>query len=212
MENLSREDLNPYEETVGYLQLLALKLKEFPYFQELGRGDPSEQETAIKILNRFWSEKKRSAYRGTNNVISQRVSDTEIEEVIINVFKDLGKMTWESFFQNRLPLLRLPKEVVGAMHEGSMPYTKARLIAKVQDAEARKTLMGETTSQGLSVTQLRKRIKTFRSDDEIEQIANRLSSMAKKFRHSQVLRDKKKRREIMHLLDELENYATSSLL
>lgn len=204
LENLNREDLNPYEETIGYLQLLALKLNELPYFQEPEAGDPPSQEAVLKVLNRLWNEKKRAAYRGTNNVISPQIVGSDIERTILDVFQDIGKMTWESFFQNRLPLLRLPQDILTTLYDGAIPYTKARLLAKVDDENTRKSLLKETIDQGLPITRLRKIVKAHQSQEEDEQIIEQFSTLARKIRKNEILRNKQKRHKIEQLLREIE--------
>ena len=45
-ENLEREDLNPYEETVGWLDLLALELSVVPGFSAFQKPDEDDQVAA----------------------------------------------------------------------------------------------------------------------------------------------------------------------
>jgi ParB family transcriptional regulator, chromosome partitioning protein len=46
-------------------------------------------------------------------------------------------MTWESYVKNRLPLLNLPKELLQALEQGSIEYTKAKAIARIKDEKQR---------------------------------------------------------------------------
>jgi ParB family chromosome partitioning protein len=39
-------------------------------------------------------------------------------------------MTWESFVNNRLPLLNLPQDITEALRQGQIAYTKAKAIAQ----------------------------------------------------------------------------------
>ena len=80
VENLQREDLNPYEETVGVLALLSEDL-----------GKPVEE--VVGLLHRMQNEKRGKA---TQNVLGSPEA-RRVEEV----FKALGRMTWESFVQAR---------------------------------------------------------------------------------------------------------------
>ncbi len=137
MENLQREDLNPYEETIGILDLLSL---------ELGKA----REEVVSLLHRMRNEKGGKA---THNVMgsweAQRVQE---------VFRLLGRMTWESFVQNRLPLLNLPPEVQEALLEGVIPYTAALELKKVKDEEERRRLLEEVKA-GLSLRELKARVR-----------------------------------------------------
>jgi ParB family transcriptional regulator, chromosome partitioning protein len=53
------------------------------------------------------------------------VMPTEIT-VVEQVLASLGRMAWESYVKNRLPLLNLPKELLSALKQGSIEYTKVR--------------------------------------------------------------------------------------
>ncbi|BCP99123.1 chromosome partitioning protein ParB (plasmid) [Thermus thermophilus] len=137
VENLQREDLNPYEETVGVLALLSEDL-----------GKPVEE--VVGLLHRMQNEKRGKA---TQNVLGSPEA-RRVEEV----FKALGRMTWESFVQARLPLLSLPEDLKAALEEGAIPYTAALELKKVRDASLRKVLLEEARA-GLSLRELRARVR-----------------------------------------------------
>ena len=137
VENLQREDLNPYEETVGVLALLSEDL-----------GKPVEE--VVGLLHRMQNEKRGKA---TQNVLGSPEA-RRVEEV----FKALGRMTWESFVQARLPLLSLPEDLKAALEEGAIPYTAALELKKVTDEASRKVLLEEARA-GLSLRELRARVR-----------------------------------------------------
>jgi len=137
MENLQREDLNPYEETVAVLDLLAL---------ELGKG----REEAVRLLQQM-----RHAKRG--NIAHNVVGSPEAQKVE-EVFRLLGRMSWESFVQHRLPLLNLPEDLKAALEEGAIPYTAALELKKVKDEALRKALLEEVRA-GLSLRDLKTRVR-----------------------------------------------------
>jgi len=74
------------------------------------------------------------------------------------VFQALGRMTWESFVQHRLPLLGLPEDLRAALEEGTLPYTAALELKKVKDPEARARLL-EEAKRGLSLRELKARVR-----------------------------------------------------
>ena len=136
LENLQREDLNPYEETLGVLDLLS---------EELGKT----REEVVGLLRQMKNAKEG---RIRDNVVPKDAQ--RIEEI----FKALGRMTWESFVQHRLPLLGLPEDLRAALEEGALPYTAALELKKVKDPGVRARLLEEAKG-GLSLRELRARVR-----------------------------------------------------
>ena len=137
VENLQREDLNPYEETLGVLELLS---------EELGktRGE------VVALLHRMRDEARgKVPHNVVGNPEAKRVEE---------VFRALGRMSWESFVQHRLPLLGLPEDLRAALEEGALPYTAALELKKVKDLEARARLLEEAKG-GLSLRELKARVR-----------------------------------------------------
>ena len=56
------------------------------------------------------------------------VSDSEVE-IIRSTFEGFGLIKWDTFISHRLPLLNLPTEVLEALRQGQIEYTKATAIA-----------------------------------------------------------------------------------
>jgi len=137
VENLQREDLNPYEETLGVLELLS---------EELGKT----REEVVGLLERMRKEKR--------GVAARNVSGTPEAKRVEEVFHALGRMTWESFVRTRLPLLGLPEDLRAALEEGALPYTAALELKKVKDPEARARLLEEAKG-GLSLRELKARVR-----------------------------------------------------
>ena len=136
VENLQREDLNPYEETLGALELLS---------EELGKT----REEVVGLLRQMKNAKEG---RIRDNVVPKDAQRVE------EIFKALGRMTWESFVQHRLPLLGLPEDLRAALEEGTLPYTAALELKKVKDPEARARLLEEAKG-GLSLRELKVRVR-----------------------------------------------------
>jgi len=137
VENLQREDLNPYEETVGILALLSEDL-----------GKPVEE--VVALLHRMRDEARGKV---PHNVVGSPEA-RRVEEV----FRALGRVSWESFVQHRLPLLRLPEDLKEALEEGAIPYTAALELKKVREEALRRALLEEARA-GLSLRDLKARVR-----------------------------------------------------
>ena len=139
VENLQRCDLNPVEETEGILQLLAIKLN-------------CSVEEAKSLLYRMQNQAKGKT--STHNVIGKLEAET-----VQSVFDFLGRMSWDSFVINRLPLLKLQPEILQALRRGEIEYTKAKAIARVKDDALRGELLSEAITEHLSLSDIKKRIR-----------------------------------------------------
>jgi len=136
VENLQREDLNPYEETLGVLELLS---------EELGKT----KEEVVGLLRQMKNAKEGRIRGNVAPKDAQRVEE---------IFNALGRMNWESFIRHRLPLLGLPEDLRAALEEGTLPYTAALELKKVKDLEARARLLEEAKG-GLSLRELKARVR-----------------------------------------------------
>ena len=147
IENLQREDLNAVEETEAVLALLGLTL-------DLDRPG------VIALLHDIYQRE-----RG-------RVGDGEVDEQRIvaagTLFERLGRFTPVSFLVNRVPILAFPDDLLEAVRTGRLAFTKAQAIARVEDADARARLMRESIDEGLSLSQIRRRITEIRTDPSAE--------------------------------------------
>lgn len=187
VENLQREDLNPVEETEGILQLLSHHLE-------------YDREEVVHLL-----------YRMQNDV--QRMNDNVIihpeMQIVVKVFSELGRMSWESFVSNRLGLLKLPADIQEALRRGQIEYTKARAIAKVKDEPARKLLLESAIALCLSLTQVKERIADLKAENSGEKPESNLKTQIKgaltKANKSKVWNDPKKQKRLQKILTELES-------
>ncbi len=185
VENLQREDLNPVEETEGLLRLLSLRL---------GIGRQEVTNLLYKMKN---YEEGRSRETGFPN---------EQVGTIKAVFKSVGRVTWQSFISTRLPLLNLPNDLLEALQQGKIEYTKVRIIARIKDNESRQILLQEAIDKELSRSDIQARIKAIKPTS--------LSSLRSKFKDlsSQMLKlpsaeweNSKKTKKIARLLEQLED-------
>ena len=192
VENLQREDLNPVEETEGILQLLALKLN---------LTEPEIPPLLYQMKNALEKDKgKDSEVR--DNVIPNPDSDSE--QGIQSVFADFGLMSWYSFTCNRLPLLRLPEEILEALRSGRIEYTKAKAIAQVKDETERLALLEDASADSLSLSQIRKRVKASQLPPDRGEFTARIDATTKRVKKSKVWENPSKRQKLESLLKQLE--------
>jgi len=183
IENLQRENLNPVEETEGILQLLALRLG-------------TSKDEVVSLLYRMLND----SVRLTNNVISQPEA-----ELVKEVFTNLGLMSWESFISNRLPLLKLPSEILEALRSGRIAYTKAKAISKIKDETERLILLEESIAQSLSLSQIRERLKQARSVPEGEKtLKSRMDMTYRRLLQAKFWDDSSKQKKLEKLLAQME--------
>lgn len=188
VENLQREDLNPVEETEAILSLLTIELN-------------LSKEEVTSLLNQVANAKKRGQDL-TGNVSRQ------IEQVG-EVLSSIADITPETFRTTRLPLLNLPSDILDSLRQGQIEYTKAKAIARVKDEQQRHALLEEAVAQGLSLTEIKAKVKEAEvnpvSEPAPEQIfIGRMGELTKRLKKSKPWEDRKKRDRITKLLDELE--------
>ncbi|MEM6398777.1 MAG: ParB/RepB/Spo0J family partition protein [Cyanobacteria bacterium P01_D01_bin.116] len=184
VENLQREDLNPLEETEGILELIAIKLG-------------TSLDVAIKLLQKMENEAKGKV---TPNVMGNSQG-----LIIEELFTSLGRMKWDSFVKNRLPLLKLPPNVLEVLRQGKLEYTKAKMIAKVKDDSARKKLLEIAIEENLSLNEIKQRIKAFTQDSsETPSLKQLADDTFRRLKQSKVWDEPKKKAKIEKLLAQME--------
>lgn len=184
VENLQREDLNPIEETEAILNLISIELI-------LGKDE------VVTLLNRAANAKKRDQEL-TGNVSRQL-------EQITEMLSSLGNITPETFRTTRLLLLNLPADVLEALRQGQLEYTKAKAIAKISDVEQRQALLGKAVKEGLSLTQIRAELNaTSPIDKKTPPLKSDFDKVYSKLKKSDVWSDRDKQQQLKKLLIELE--------
>lgn len=133
-ENLQREDLNAYEETIGIIELLANELD-------------IDRDMVVSLLYDMNNEAKGNS---NHNVMVSSEGLT-----IQDIFSKLGKITWQSFVANRLPLLKLPADIQEVLLIGELEYTKATAISKIKDLAQRQACLKKVIEEKLSLSQIR---------------------------------------------------------
>lgn len=186
IENLQREDLNAYEETIGILELLILRLN-------------MSQDGVVSLLNRMEKANRKKA----DNVI--RSDEVAIVE---SVFMALGNLSPESFRTNRLPLLNLPHEIQQALSQGKIEYTKARAIAKLKIDKERKHLLSQAIDKNLSLVEIQQLVRNILSEekgnDNPPLLKYQYKELSKQLASSKVWDNPKKKKVLEKLLSQIK--------
>ncbi|MEB3162194.1 MAG: ParB/RepB/Spo0J family partition protein [Prochlorothrix sp.] len=193
IENLQREDLNPVEETEGILKLLALQLDLSP-------------DAVVALLYRM-----RNETIGNSN---QNVLISPEGEVVQGVFAALATLSWESFTTTRLPLLKLPPEILDALRSGQLAYTKAQAIARLKDPEQRQSILDRAIAQHWSLAQIKAAIQALpqpeksppKSSPSLKQRADQAFRQVKR---SPIWTDPQRKKQVEKLVKLLEDLATA---
>ncbi|MBE9209217.1 ParB/RepB/Spo0J family partition protein [Nostoc sp. LEGE 06077] len=167
--------------------------------------------------NNVIGEQESNSEKTSNNVIGKG-GDHEQQgspsvnsdlKVVEAVFEGLGLMTWESFANNRLPLLNLPEDILDALREGSLEYTKAKAIAQITQLNERVEFLEQAIANKWSLSEIRQRISekkaaTSTENTEPKNYKERFTAATTKLRKSRIWSDPKKRKQIEKLLAQLE--------
>lgn len=187
VENLQREDLNPVEETEGVLDLLTLTMG-------CSRAEISEALTQMAT-----AQKKGSELSGN---VSRQI------ESIASVLSSTIGLTPESFRTSRLPLLNLPSDVLDALRQGSLEYTKARAIAKLKDASQQKELLERVIKDGMPLSRIQAEISAINQQNQMDKpltLRSEFDSLYSRLKKSGVWKEQAKQKRLKKLLTDIES-------
>lgn len=182
VENLQREDLNPVEETEALISLYSL------------RNDIPQAEVAQSLQRLYFS-------------VTKHESDENVKGVE-QFFSEVAGMNWKSFVNHRLPLLKLPEDVLEALRAGRIEYTKAREIAKIKKVEERRELLARSIDEALSLKEIREQIRNLSTKNAVAPQATlltRIAGLRSLVQKNEALKEPAKREKVEALLSELES-------
>ena len=190
-DNSHREDLNPIDETEYILKLLGHWLK-------------LEVEGVKSLLYRLRNQ-KASGNVSTNGESEEEKSLEIVARVIGQVKKGLTPV---SFIETRLPLLKLPEEILAAIRTGEIEYTKAKSIAKIGDPEKRIEILAQAIDEKWSVKEIQNWRKEQSQGAEIKEAEEtptiRIGRTMKKLQGSKAWENPSKWKKIQTLLMKIE--------
>lgn len=143
LENTKRADLNPIDETNMVVNMVRLRL------------NLTDRDAAIDLITKASTQSRSKKVISGNNVIpSDMIS--QLEEVIQLFTK--GGLTLNSFYANKLKLLKIPADIQKAIQAGELEYSKGAEIAKVKNPDFRKDLLDVAMVDDMSLSQIKDEI------------------------------------------------------
>jgi ParB family chromosome partitioning protein len=127
------------------------------------------------------------------------------------MLSEIGRFNAGTFRSSRLPLLKLPADVLAALRDGKIEYTKAQAIARVKDEGQRSKLLKQAIAKNLSLNEIKAAIKELAPEAEPTPekiLVEQLGEIGKRLRKSETWGDRKKRDRITKLLTELNQLTT----
>jgi ParB family transcriptional regulator, chromosome partitioning protein len=189
-ENRDREEPTPLEDLDGTLNLLALRL-EIPV------------SGVISLLYRMDNEAR-------GKVVNPTILGTPKADIVEEIFANSG-VSWQSFLSTRLRLLKLPSEILDAIRQSKLQYTKAIEVAKVKDTNDQEKLLDDAISQDLSITDIKARVKHSNMPPlQQSTISSQLDNVYKRLKKSRALEDPKHAKVLQSVIEQLEKIVGES--
>lgn len=184
LENIQRDDLNPIEETEAILNLLEIKLD-------------VERKEVVSLI------------RKVSKILTNPAKDIDVPkeqiQIIKEFFEGIGRFSVESFRTHRLPLLNLPTHILDAINQGKIAYSKARMIARVEEYDQQVQLLKEAIDKDLSASQIKEKIKLLKPLAQQDDLYQRVNQTYKKMQKTKSLwSNQRKRKKLESLLGQLE--------
>jgi ParB family chromosome partitioning protein len=195
----------------------------------IGKSEASDLDSANNVIGKTESDDKPESAnnvtvknesnegKSANNVIGKTESDGSSPspnsnlsvnpdlKIIEQVFTSLGTMTWESFVNNRLPLLNLPEDILNVLRSGQIAYTKAKAIAQIKEDSTRQTVLEKAITNSWSLSQIKEHIQTLSpTTPPPTPLKSRLDATIRQVKKARIWDDPNKQTRLETLLAELE--------
>ncbi len=136
-ENMQRENLSPYDETLAILDYISVSL-----------GKTTEE--TIKILTRFKN------YNAGN--ITLKDEEKRLHSEIESILKKTGRLTISSVV-NRFPMLNMNPIIKEELSKGSISFSNAKILNSIEDDEILKQAIEYVKNNNLSKRETAQYIK-----------------------------------------------------
>lgn len=137
-ENDRRRNFSALEDVDITLNLLSIKLGK-------------TREEVVSLLYRM-----DNAAKGK---ITQNILGNPDAQRVEGFFKSRDSLSWQSFVASRLPLLKKPADLLDAVRDSKIEYTKAIEIAKIKDPHERVDLLQRVIDQQLPLSAIKEQVK-----------------------------------------------------
>lgn len=164
VENITREQLNLFEEMEAILALMAKEIE-------------CTEEDIYHLLLRMKNVVQRNGVKLKDNVTLQM--DNEKVQSVKSLFHMIGK-NWYSFTCNQLRAWKLPEDIKVVLREGKLGYMAGSEIGKIKDDQLRKDFLSEVLDLRISHREIVKRVKKLKAAQK-NQPAFDASSLKKRF-------------------------------
>lgn len=165
-ENTVRESLNHYEETMAILDytilLLSQQQDKWPIYSA---QHPTERHAAGHAIWLLAKAGKRHAELETSTGVTAK----QLEQHFSGLLGQRDGFRPISFVNNRLKLLDLPHDIQQACQTGQLDYTKANLVARIEDKEQRQAVLDRAMKESLTHEKLATIVKETQGKRETPQ-------------------------------------------
>jgi ParB family chromosome partitioning protein len=144
-ENLQRENLNVYDETVALLEFVAVSLN---------KSTDQIKSFLFKIKN---------FYGGKIQELSEE--EKESHELINIILERTGKFNIQTFI-NRLRVLKLDQIIINAMRDNKITYSIAIELQKLKDSSKIQEIIDEIAERGMTTKEIVDRVELLNSGNE----------------------------------------------
>ncbi|WNZ00251.1 ParB/RepB/Spo0J family partition protein (plasmid) [Sulfurospirillum sp. 'SP'] len=144
-ENLQRENLNVYDETVALLEFVAVSLN---------KSTDQIKSFLFKIKN---------FYGGKIQELSEE--EKESHELINIILERTGKFNIQTFI-NRLRVLKLDQIIINAMRDNKITYSIAIELQKLKDSSKIQEIIDEIAERGMTTKEIVDRVELLNGGNE----------------------------------------------
>ena len=143
--------------------------------------------------------------------VGNNVMVSEEGRIIQDVFRELGKITWQSFVANCLPLLKLHLDIQTALQKGEIEYTKAKEINRIKNDDERQEVLNKAIAESLSLSEIRILVGNIlqqqsesKPSSHNQEQKEKADKIYKALRKSKIWNDEKKLKKINKLFAQIE--------